>query len=189
MGSGRQRAVGALLAVALVATVAAGLAMGGAAGGAGSSHVSKWGVEVEVTGDELDVEYLEGGLSSNVGGDAVVSGVTGGAVAPGARGPLGGVRVSGAPSVTMRVVASADVELSGWDVAPDGGFYCPLVITVGRGTIRGLDYSWPGGRGKAGPRGGRRGGHRGGRLARPPGRGGAGLGRRRRHLRLGVADR
>ena len=41
----------------------------------------------------------------------------------------------------MKIQTTAEVDLSGWNVADGGEFYCPLVFTIGDKTINGLDYS------------------------------------------------
>lgn len=108
--------------------------------GEDSARVAKWGVEVEVTGDGFKTIYGKDDVNANVG-DTVVSSNEEKVVAPGTKGTFGGVKITGTPEVAVKVETTADVELSGWNVANDGGFYCPLKFTVGEKTINGLDYS------------------------------------------------
>lgn len=108
--------------------------------GEDSARVAKWGVEVEVTGDGFKTIYGKDDVNANVG-DTVVSSNEEKVVAPGTKGTFGGVKISGKPEVAVKVETTADVELSGWNVANDGGFYCPLKFTIGEKTINGLDYS------------------------------------------------
>lgn len=108
--------------------------------GEDSARVAKWGVEVTVTGDGFKTEYGKDDVNANVGG-TVISSTEEKVVAPGTEGTFGGVKITGTPEVAVKVETTADVELSGWNVANDGGFYCPLKFTVGNTTINGLDYS------------------------------------------------
>lgn len=109
--------------------------------GSDSARVAKWGVKVEVTGDGFKTKYGKDDYNSNVDGNTVISSTTEKVVAPGTKGTFGGVKITGTPEVAVKVETTADVELSGWNVANDGGFYCPLKFTVGEKTINGLDYS------------------------------------------------
>ena len=108
--------------------------------GEDSARVAKWGVEVTVTGDGFKTTYGKEDPEPNVG-DTVISSNEEKVVAPGTKGTFGGVKISGKPEVAVKVQTTATVDLSGWNVADDGEFYCPLVFTVGNTTINGLDYS------------------------------------------------
>lgn len=109
--------------------------------GEDSARVAKWGVEVTVTGDGFKTEYGKDDYESNVVGNTVISSTTEKVVAPGTKGTFGGVKISGKPEVAVKVETTATVDLSGWNVANDGEFYCPLKFTIGEKTINGLDYS------------------------------------------------
>lgn len=108
--------------------------------GSDKARVAKWGVEVEVTGDGFKTTYGKDDVNANVG-DTVVSSNEEKVVAPGTKGTFGGVKITGTPEVAVKVETTADVELSGWNVADDDEFYCPLKFTIGNKTINGLDYS------------------------------------------------
>ena len=108
--------------------------------GEDSARVAKWGVEVEVTGDGFKTIYGKDDVNANVG-DTVVSSNEEKVVAPGTKGTFGGVKITGTPEVAVKVETTATVDLSGWNVANDGEFYCPLKFTIGEKTINGLDYS------------------------------------------------
>lgn len=105
------------------------------------ARVAKWGVEVAVTGNGFKTTYSKDDYKSNVDGDTVISSTAEKVVAPGTAGTFGGVAITGKPEVAVKIVTTADVELSGWNVASGGEFYCPLVFTIGNQTINGLDYS------------------------------------------------
>ena len=109
--------------------------------GEDSARVAKWGVKVEVEGDGFKTSYGKNDYLSNVEGNTVISSTEEKVVAPGTKGTFGGVKISGKPEVAVKVETTATVDLSGWNVANDGEFYCPLKFTVGDTTINGLDYS------------------------------------------------
>ena len=107
-----------------------------------SARVAKWGVEVTVTGDGFKTSYGKDDINAKVVGDTVISSsAEEKVVAPGTKGTFGGVKITGTPEVAVKVETTATVDLSGWNVASDGEFYCPLKFTVGDTTINGLDYS------------------------------------------------
>lgn len=106
-----------------------------------TARVAKWGVVVTVTGDGFKTSYGKDYAYSNVGGDTVISSTEEKVVAPGTKGTFGGVKITGKPEVAVKIETTADVDLSGWNVADSGEFYCPLVFTIGDKTINGLDYS------------------------------------------------
>lgn len=108
--------------------------------GEDSARVAKWGVEVKITGDGFKTTYGKDDTGSNVTGDTVIS-ADGKIVAPGTGATFGGVTITGTPEVAVKIKTTADVQLSGWNVAEGGEFYCPLVFTIDNKTINGLDYS------------------------------------------------
>lgn len=111
--------------------------------GKDSARVAKWGVEVEVTGDGFSTKYGKDDVTAGtvVGNYTVISSNEDKVVAPGTDGTFGGVKISGKPEVAVKIVTTAEVTLSGWNVADDDEFYCPLVFKIGDKTINGLDYS------------------------------------------------
>lgn len=109
--------------------------------GSDSARVAKWGVKVEVEGDGFKTSYGKDDYESNVDGNTVISSTEEKVVAPGTKGTFGGVTITGTPEVAVKIDTTADVQLSGWNVADGGEFYCPLKFTIGEKTINGLDYS------------------------------------------------
>lgn len=111
--------------------------------GKDSARVAKWGVKVEVTGDGFHETYGKNDPNTTIPGEnydiSVIA--TEKVVAPGTKGTFGGVKITGTPEVAVKVDTIANVDLSGWNVADGGEFYCPLVFTIGDQTINGLDYS------------------------------------------------
>lgn len=109
--------------------------------GMDTARVAKWGVEVTVTGDGFKTSYGKDYAESNVESNTVISSTGEKVVAPGTKGTFGGVKITGKPEVAVKIETTADVDLSGWNVAGGGEFYCPLVFNIGDKTINGLDYS------------------------------------------------
>lgn len=111
--------------------------------GEDSARVAKWGVKVEVTGDGFHETYGKNDPNTTIPGEnydiSVIA--TEKVVAPGTKGTFGGVKITGTPEVAVKVDTIATVDLSGWNVAEGGEFYCPLVFKIGDQTINGLDYS------------------------------------------------
>jgi hypothetical protein len=108
--------------------------------GTDSARVAKWGVTVVSNGkmfgehyngtddDKVALSYtgsvdsqgeIPGGGESNI-------------VAPGTKGDMVSVALSGKPEVAVKVTYTADVTLTGWEV--EGTDYCPIKITV-NGTV------------------------------------------------------
>lgn len=109
--------------------------------GMDTARVAKWGVVVTVTGDGFKTTYGKDDMNSNVKNATVISSNSDKVVAPGTKGTFGGVKITGKPEVAVKIETTADVDLSGWNVAGGGEFYCPLVFNIGDKTINGLDYS------------------------------------------------
>ena len=137
-----------LAAVLLVLTLISSCFVGGTFAkyvsegkGEDSARVAKWGVKVELAGDGFKTEYGKDDATASVTGNTVISSNEDKLVAPGTKGTFGGVTISGKPEVAVEVKTTAKVELSGWNVANGGEFYCPLEFTIGDKTIKGLDYS------------------------------------------------
>ena len=98
------------------------------ASGSDSARVAKWGVVVSAAGNEA--------FSNTYEDSEVVSAVTEqDVVAPGTNGTLGGITISGAPEVKVKVVVTANLELEGWVIDTDT-VYCPIVFTVGGEQIK-----------------------------------------------------
>ena len=94
-----------------------------------TARVAKWGVSVTATGNDAFAKNYK-----DVTGDAgvmVKSDVK--VVAPGTRGDLCSIKITGTPEVMVNVAMTADLEFEGnWKVAGDD--YCPIVFTVTRGS-------------------------------------------------------
>ena len=94
--------------------------------GTDSARVAKWGVDIEVAGT-MFAETYESGNETVVSAGAVneVSKL----VAPGTKGDMTNITITGTPEVDVIVNYEATkVDLNGW--ADKDGYYCPLVITI-----------------------------------------------------------
>jgi hypothetical protein len=92
-----------------------------------SARVAKWGVTVEVTGDDaFATEYTADKASSGNANAEVKSTVA--VVAPGTEGDLAAITIAGTPEVAVNVKVVADVELANWTV--DSTMYFPVVVKV-----------------------------------------------------------
>ena len=106
-----------------------------------SARVAKWGVTVEVTGDDaFAIQYKD---QAGDNGTQVVSTVN--VVAPGTKGVLATGEITGEPEVAVNVTKTAILTLNDKWVA-EGVFYCPIIITVkvtgeATKTFTGTDYA------------------------------------------------
>lgn len=88
-----------------------------------SARVAKWGVTVTAFDEQFAESYDGTVLTSN----------TQKLVAPGTEMEVAGIVISGKPEVSVKVEATADLELEGW--ADSNGFYCPLKFEVAGQTV------------------------------------------------------
>lgn len=84
-----------------------------------SARVAKWGVEVTASSDYFVTAY-DGTVQSSDSVDVLAPGTTKEAAA---------ISITGQPEVSVRITASATVELENWS-DENGNFYCPLTFTV-----------------------------------------------------------
>ncbi len=95
-----------------------------------SARVAKWGVTVTATGnDAFALKYND---TADENGTKVVS--TTNVVAPGTKGDLASIDITGTPEVMVDVAVTADLTLTGWTVT--SGEYCPIVFKVGDEEIK-----------------------------------------------------
>ena len=127
----------AVLSLSLVSSTFAKYTSSGDA--ADSARVAKWGVTVQVTGDDAFGEKYDNAIAAS--GTKVVSvnasddSVEDNVLAPGTNGTLGGIIISGTPEVMVTVKLALDIELGDNWKDEGGNFYCPLVFKVGSTTI------------------------------------------------------
>lgn len=107
-----------------------------------TARVAKWGVNITANGTTFAGEYATD--DSNVSGTIAKSVVTANGgdgsdlVAPGTKGDMASMTLTGSPEVAVEVSYKGAFALgNGWTV--DGKFYCPLKIKINDTTINGLD--------------------------------------------------
>ncbi len=106
-----------------------------------SARVAEWGVTIEATGVMFGDSYqdkVSGNAATAYVVDEDVDTITVQAkadntniVAPGTKGSLAALNVTGTPEVDTQVTYVADLDLQKWTV--EGAYYCPLVITIDDG--------------------------------------------------------
>ena len=107
------------------------------------ARVAKFGVRVNTTGDLFSTTYAvddKDADQAKITSNSVISSTTENVVAPGTKGSLTNMTITGMPEVAVRVANEATVTLNDkWFVGDD--FYCPIIITVGETEIDGKDYT------------------------------------------------
>lgn len=113
------------------------------ASGTDTARVAKFGVQIRANGGTFAKEYAtdDTGVVGTIAKSVVSTNKK--VVAPGTRGDMAKMTLSGTPEVAVRVGYTAHVTVSDWIV--DGVFYCPITIKVngkdGNLVIHGLDYT------------------------------------------------
>lgn len=112
--------------------------------GTDTARVAKFGVTVTAGGTLFAEEYAKDNASvaATIAKSVVSSKVGEKVVAPGTKGDMVKMALTGAPEVAVRVSYEATTMELGdnWKDAA-GKYYCPLKITVGTDTLNGLDYT------------------------------------------------
>lgn len=117
--------------------------------GSDSARVAKFGVEVTASGSMFSKHY-----NNATGGNGIATTVTGSVdssnddniFAPGTKGEMVKMKLSGIPEVNVQVTYDGIVTLNGeWNAKlkesdTSKTYYCPLKIKVGGTTLYGLDY-------------------------------------------------
>lgn len=88
-----------------------------------TARVAKWGVTVDVAGDEVAVKDTFDGNA-----EADIKSNTGELLAPGTAGQLLEVTISGTPEVAVEVTYEATVTLTGWEAS--GAYYFPVEVFI-----------------------------------------------------------
>lgn len=101
--------------------------------GSDIARVAKWGVKITANGATFAKEY-----DSSATTKTVLSADESKVVAPGTKGDMVKMTITGTPEVAVRVNYAANFKVEGWTV--DGKFYCPLQIKVGGTLIDGTGY-------------------------------------------------
>jgi len=102
-----------------------------------TARVAKWGVTIDVSGDDaFSTTYAADDTVTPGTDNTVVSSTTEELVAPGTEGTLFTMDVEGKPEVDSKITITANLELNGWVLA-DSTVYCPIVFNVND-----TDYAW-----------------------------------------------
>jgi hypothetical protein len=118
-----------------------------------TARVAKFGVTVtaesnlfaeEYTTDDTTYDVAKVGTNSVVSTAASDDNKLENVVAPGTKGTLTKVTLSGTPEVAVVVSYSAIMKLDGWKVGDNEDYYCPIIITVDDEDISGLTFDDPG---------------------------------------------
>ena len=105
--------------------------------GQDTARVAKWGVVITANGATFANTYATD--TENVAGTIANSVVSANkVVAPGTKGNMVGMTITGTPEVAVSVNYAANFKVEGWTV--DGKFYCPLHIKVGSEWFDGTGY-------------------------------------------------
>ena len=102
--------------------------------GSDTARVAKWGVKITANGATFAKEY-----DSGVATKTVLSADDSKVVAPGTKGDMVKMTITGTPEVAVSVNYAANFKVKGWTV--DDKFYCPLQIKVGKTTIDGVKFN------------------------------------------------
>lgn len=127
------KAAGALLVLVLVTSCFVGSTFAKyttAGTGTDSARVAKFGVKIEANGSTFAKEYATD--DQHVAGTITKSVVstTDKVIAPGTKGEMARMAITGTPEVAVQVNYSASVTLSDNWTDADGNFYCPLQIKI-----------------------------------------------------------
>lgn len=143
------KAAGALLVLVLVTSCFVGSTFAKyttTGRGDDTARVAKFGVSIEANGSTFAKEYATD--DQHVAGTiakSVVSSDNDKLVAPGTKGNMVSMTISGKPEVAVNVQYAATLTLNDKWVDADGKFYCPLQIKVNTGAgnvgICGLDFT------------------------------------------------
>lgn len=107
--------------------------------GSDSARVAKFGVTVTGTANTFEKTYAKDDMSFTLAANTVVS--TEDVVAPGTSGSMAAFTINGTPEVAVRVNFTGSLELGDKWVDSTAAYYCPIEVTVGDTTFKGLDYA------------------------------------------------
>lgn len=106
--------------------------------GQDTARVAKWGVVITANGATFANTYATD--TENVAGTIANSVVSANkVVAPGTKGNMVGMTITGTPEVAVSVSYAANFKVEGWTVGDN--FYCPLQIKVGSIMIDGASFN------------------------------------------------
>lgn len=106
------------------------------------ARVAKWGVTVTANGTTFAKEYATDDQSvvRTIAKSVVSSETDKNVVAPGTKGDMIKMALTGTPEVAVNVKYVATFTVDGWAIGDANTYYCPLVITVNGVDYKGTDY-------------------------------------------------
>lgn len=108
------------------------------ANGQDSARVAKFGVEVTANGSTFAETYAKDDESFTLAANSVISAANDNVVAPGTKGNMASMTLSGTPEVAVRVSYEVtELELTNWTTNGTDE-YCPIVINVNGEKFNGL---------------------------------------------------
>lgn len=107
--------------------------------GTDSARVAKFGVTVTANGGTFAKEYAKDDGSFTIAANTVVS-TDDKVVAPGTKGEMANMALTGTPEVAVRVSYVGTFDISDNWVDNNGKYYCPLVVKVANFTYDGAKY-------------------------------------------------
>lgn len=109
--------------------------------GSGSARVAKFGVTVEAKGTLFAKEYKTDDQNAVATiSHSVMSLNDQNVVAPGTKGEMLSMKLSGQPEVAVQVTYTPTIELNDEWKDADDNFYCPLKIKIGNRNFYGTEY-------------------------------------------------
>lgn len=138
------KAAGALLVLVLVTSCFVGSTFAKyttAGTGTDSARVAKFGVKIEANGATFAKAYATDDQHVGTIANSVVSSDNDKLVAPGTKGSMVSMTITGTPEVAVQVNYTAEVDLTGSWMDAQNKFYCPLQIKIGTTTIDGHSYT------------------------------------------------
>lgn len=108
--------------------------------GTDSARVAKFGVVIDAKGSTFAGEYAtdDNDVKGTIAKSVVTSGDMKNLVAPGTKGDMVAMTISGIPEVAVNVKFEATLTLTDWVV--DGKEYCPIIFTV-NGATYGMNFT------------------------------------------------
>ncbi len=108
--------------------------------GTDTARVAKWGVTITANGDTFKKEYDQDDDSYSITGNKTVKVSSGDdkLVAPGTKGSMVKMTLSGTPEVAVRVNYTGKFAISDNWKDKGNAFYCPLIITISKGTMKNI---------------------------------------------------
>ena len=131
------------LLVAVILTISGAFAVtfakftSSGSGANNTASVAKWGIKITASGNLFATAY---------GGTLVSSSTTDKVLAHGTSGTLSNCKITGTPEVASQVTYNATVNLNGDWTDGNGAYYCPLIVTLKKGsttvaTLNGTSYA------------------------------------------------